>query len=1054
MKRLTELLATILAVLSLIPGRTAGAQDYDSFFRGQIAPQYKLRYNGTYYWTSPEFSRGQKVCFDGKVYDDLELNVNAHTHQLLLRRKGDVISMALERESVEWFTVRDTTYLNLNALGFNEVPEGYYKLLHNGGAVLFERVDKVLQSRVDNMNGEFIGYYDPHYDPKLTSVFEKVRSYWYYKDGHFTKMKQRKDIKEIYPKRGKEIRKIFRNPQYNYQKPKHARYFTAVVAGLEGDGEPLTMVPEYPFHKFRDVAKNTDYLEAAVDIVPEALVTELPEGWLSLSDDGDVVNYISGTITKAIHSNKTYELGDKTKTGITKASISGTVYNLYEEEPLPGVTIYDSVTGQYVTSDKNGRYTISVPAGENVINFSEYSVEDFHVKVIVYDNAMMDVQMKPKSELLESAMISAESRANHRTARMGIEKINISSIKKFPTAFGEGDVLKAVQTFPGVKSVGEAAGGINVRGGSTDQNLILFNGGTIYNPSHMFGIFSSFNPDAVENVELYKSSIPAEFGGRISSVMDVKSKDGNMEKIKGSVGIGLLTSHAFLEGPLKKDKTSFTLGGRTTYSNWILGIFPQDNGYSGGKSQFSDVNAGITHKFAEDNTLNVNAYWSHDGFSFAKDTTFHYNNINVSARWKKAMSESTDMTLSGGYDWYETMVNDFSKSYSAYTIQSVIRQARLKAGFSTAINDAHTLSYGAELTAYALDRGNMTPYSDTSLIASHSLGTEIALEPSLWIADTWKIDDKLSFDYGTRLSSFLATRPMKFYGMPELRLSGKYTFNPNLSVKAGFNTMDQYIHMISNTTTVSPMDTWKLSDTDIKPQMGWQGAGGVYWSVASGKIDISLEGYYKRLYNYLDYKSGAVLVMNDDLVNSLVETTGKAYGAEFMLKKPLGKLNGWVSYTYSRTLLKEMHDRGIATINSGEWYPAAFDKPHDLKVVGNYKFTHRYSLSFNVDYSTGRPVTIPVGYYNYGGGDRLAYSDRNGYRIPDYFRLDLAVNFEPSHYLRKLTYFSVTVGAYNVTGRKNAYSVYYTTNGGHLLTGYKISVFAYPVPYLNINMRF
>jgi outer membrane receptor protein involved in Fe transport len=266
--------------------------------------------------------------------------------------------------------------------------------------------------------------------------------------------------------------------------------------------------------------------------------------------------------------------------------------------------------------------------------------------------------------------------------------------------------------------------------------------------------------------------------------------------------------------------------------------------------------------------------------------------------------------------------------------------------------------------------------------------------------------------------------------------------------------MRQYIHMISNTTTISPTDTWKLSGKDVKPQDGWQAATGFYWTFAENKIDMSVEGYYKKTNNYLDYKSGAILSMNENLADDLVQVEGKAYGVELMLKKPLGKLNGWVSYSYSRTLLREMEDRGSATINEGKWYPASHDKPHDIKVVANYKFTHRYSISANLDYSTGRPVTIPVSKYYYAGGYRLYYSNRNAYRIPDYFRLDLAVNIEPGHYLKQLTHLSVTFGVYNVTGRKNAYSIYYTTDEGKSVHGNMLSVFATQIPYINLNLKF
>ncbi|MBO6220664.1 MAG: TonB-dependent receptor, partial [Bacteroidales bacterium] len=272
--------------------------------------------------------------------------------------------------------------------------------------------------------------------------------------------------------------------------------------------------------------------------------------------------------------------------------------------------------------------------------------------------------------------------------------------------------------------------------------------------------------------------------------------------------------------------------------------------------------------------------------------------------------------------------------------------------------------------------------------------------------------------------------------------------------KAGFNSMRQYIHLISNTTAISPMDTWKLCDADIRPVDGWQGAGGMYWTVFDGKMDLSLEGYWKNTWNVLDYKSGATLTMNDRLADDLVRTRGKAYGVEFMAKKTVGKLSGWASYSYSRTFLQEMEDRGINTINRGDWYSASYDKPHDFKLVANYAITARYSLSANVDYSTGRPVTIPVGYYYYGGGYRLAYSARNSYRIPDYFRLDLAINIDPGHSLKALTHTSITLGCYNVTGRKNTYSVYYSTDQGRNLKGYRVCVFATQIPYINLNILF
>ena len=367
----------------------------------------------------------------------------------------------------------------------------------------------------------------------------------------------------------------------------------------------------------------------------------------------------------------------------------------------------------------------------------------------------------------------------------------------------------------------------------------------------------------------------------------------------------------------------------------------------------------------------------------------------------------------------------------------------------------HSISWGVDGVFYALSPGSLAPINESAVVA-RALQLESALEPSLYVGDLWQTAGPFSFDAGVRLSSFLAFSPSKFYFNPEFRLSGKYSplANNNLSFKAGINSMTQYIHLISNTSAISPMDTWRLSGAGIAPQKGWQAAAGVYWTVFGNALDISLEGYYKGMTDCLDYKSGAVLSMNENLADDLVRTRGKAYGVELMLRKQTGRLTGWLSYTWSRSLLREMEGRGPQAINGGAWYNAPHDKPHDLKLVGNYKFTHRYSISFNLDYSTGRPVTIPVGQYYYGNAVRLMYSMRNAYRIPDYFRLDLALNIEPGHYLKALTHMSATIGCYNVTGRKNAYSVFYSTSGGNTVNGYMVSVFATQIPYVSLNLKF
>ena len=655
--------------------------------------------------------------------------------------------------------------------------------------------------------------------------------------------------------------------------------------------------------------------------------------------------------------------------------------------------------------------------------------------------------------VLKSAVVTADRVSHHKTAQMGVDVVRAETIKHVPVVFGEADALKVVMTLPGVKSVGEAAGGFNVRGGSTDQNLILLNDGTLYNPNHMFGLLSAFNTDVISDVELYKSSIPARYGGRISSVLEVNGRDGNSRKIKGSLGLGLLTSRLHLEGPIIKDRTTVILGGRTTYSNWMLRLLPADSEYGGGRASFQDVNLGLRHKVNEKNTLSAYGYFSRDKFSFSGDTTFRYRTLNGSLKWQSQFSYRHAMVLAIGYDSYHYSLENTFNVHEAYRLANAIDQGFAKLRFQSQIGSSHQFQYGLDATYYDLNPGSYLPASNASLVEPRYLDRERAMEAALYFSDIWTPSDAVSVEAGLRWSQFLPTGGGKSYGGPEFRISGKYSFNEVTSVKAGFNTMRQYIHMISNSVNVSPVDSWRLSSDRIRPQTGWQAAAGFYRTLWDGQLDLSLEGYFKRVQHYIDYKGGAVLVMNPNLADDLVETENRAYGVELMARKTVGKLNGWVSYTWSRSKLREMGDRGGEAINGGSWYNAPYDRPHDVKLVANYQFTHRYSLSVNLDYATGRPVTLPIGQYEYGDGVWLVYSERNSYRIPDYFRLDLALIIEPGHYLKRLTHLSLTIGCYNVTGRKNPYSVYFSSDGTNV-TGHMLSVFAVPVPYVNLNLKF
>ena len=1022
-------MAIAIFLLSFLPGSAQGVVGDDGqpiLFRGRVSRRYNsATFNGTPYLDHTGSKIGT-VIFDGVLYPDVLIDYDASLQEIGVRQDEDHVSIIPDRRQIPWFTMGDRKFVNLRYLGVDSAAEGFYEVLMDGDIALLDRVDKkMLSFPGDHNTVKELGYIDPDYRSELITYYKIDRRQWSLKDGVLSKVKGKKAFQRL-------------------QKQ--------IILPASGPG-PV----ERAAAQWHEVSRSSIHMETPSVSFQKNRSDRgsLPEGYFmkDMTEELARLDSLEESV-RAMYQNKIYQIGDPAHPQRGKVKISGTVRDAATGQPLPDVTVWDDNTSTYALTDARGQYSITIPVGENVINFNELTKQDMHLKVVVNGSGGLDLTMTERVTMLNSAMISADTRMNHRTAKIGLERVSIKTINKIPSAFGEGDILRAVLTLPGVKTVGEASGGFNVRGGSADQNLILFNEGTIYNPSHMFGVFSAFNPDVVEGVELLKSSIPAEYGGRVSSVLDVKGKDGSFEKINGSLGIGLMTSRLHLEGPLKKGKTSFLLGGRMTYSDWMLKRIKSSN-YKDGTADFSDLNFGFTHKANDNNTIQLYGYWSQDNFSFSPDTTFHYNNLNAALRWKHKGAGRTSFSFSTGIDLYGNTLDEtpHSSEYEAFNLETAINQAFARLKFETA-GDHHVVSYGTEVLGYALEGGHIKPMIPGSAVIERSLETEYAIQPSVYLGDEWTAGGKFLLDYGVRLSSFYAKDPAKLYAGPEFRLSGKYSVNNNLSFKAGFNSMRQYIHLISNTTAISPMDTWKLCDENILPVDGWQAASGMYWTVFDGKVDLSLEGYWKNTWNELDYKSGATLVMNDHLADDLVRTKGKAYGVEFMAKKTIGKLSGWASYSYSRTFLKEMEDRGINTINRGEWYSAAYDKPHDFKLVANYAITARYSLSANLDYSTGRPVTIPVGYYQYGGGYRLAYSARNSYRIPDYFRLDLALNIDPGHYLKALTHASFTLGCYNVTGRKNTYSVFYSTDQGRNLKGYRVCVFATQIPYINLNILF
>lgn len=786
----------------------------------------------------------------------------------------------------------------------------------------------------------------------------------------------------------------------------------------------------------------------------------------------------------ALAENQVYEIGSPSRPSAKKkVTLSGSITNFKTGMPIEGLQIYCKEASVGTVTDKDGSFKIDLPQGANTLQITGIDIENTYRNFVLYTDGIARIDLEEDDHTLEEIVVVSGFMANTTSTQVGVEKFKPTLLKNIPLALGEIDVMKMIQTLPGIKTVGEASSGFNVRGGASDQNLILFNNATLYNPSHLFGLFSAFNSDMIDNAELFKSSIPAQYGGRISSVLNITPKVADYEECHGAFSIGLLTSKANLELPIVKNRVSLLLSGRSTYSDWMLKMIPEKSGYKNGNAGFYDLGGILSYKINNSNRLNVNAYYSHDSFSFSEDSKYGYTNLNASADWHGLLTRRLSTDISFGMDHYDYTNDETGDEFSAARLSFSINQFYSKGLINFKATDEHNMKMGWNAQYYVVEPGTYEPIGENSHILYDDIQTEKALETAIFADDEWEISDKFSVNFGLRWSMFNAIGPrvystydptqlpsastvetteqaekgeiFKTYQAPEFRISGRYMINEDMSVKAGFNTMHQYIHKVSNSTIMSPTDIWKLSDNNIKPQSGWQIAGGYYYQTPDRIYEMSAEVYYKRMKDYLTYRSSGSILMNHHLETDVIPAEGHAYGLELQVKKPTGKLNGWVSYSYSRTFLRQNDSRTANPINGGAWFPTEYDRPHELKFVGNYKFTQRYSLSCNADYSSGRPTTVPAGkYYDHALQKyQPYYTERNSYRLPYYFRMDASFNIEPNHHLTQWTHSSFSIGCYNLLGRRNAYSVYYIVDGNEV-KGYKLSIFGAPIPFVSYNIKF
>jgi hypothetical protein len=769
--------------------------------------------------------------------------------------------------------------------------------------------------------------------------------------------------------------------------------------------------------------------------------------------------------------------GERNKSGAV--TISGYITNRDSKEPVAGATVMVQKLLTGTTSNNYGFYSLTLPRGSHLLNFSFIGMKEKQININLYGSGEMNIEMNSMLIPLKETVVSARKNMTLQRYEVGVEKINISSFKLMPTSLGESDIIKSVLLIPGVQTVGEGSAGFNVRGGSSDQNLILLNGSPVYNSSHFFGFFSAVNPDIIKDVTLYKGGIPARYGGRISSVLDIASRDGNRKEFSGNAGISPVTTHVMIEGPLKKDTCTFIVAARTTYSNWLFRLIDYAS-LKNSMASFYDINGRLTYDINKNNRIDFSSYISHDAFRFNSDTVYSYDNNIQTLRWRHFFNSRLFSVISLNNSNYNYEISSESNPSEAFILAHKINSTGFKADFNW-YQGRNEINYGIDLTRYKVLPGSYRPAGDSSLVVSKFLERERALETGIYIDDKFILTDFISINAGLRISSFHALGPKSYYvyaagwskshatiidtlrfgknniyrnyAGPEFRISLNFKTSPASSFKINYNRTRQYLHLLSNTTSISPTDTWKLSDYYLKPQTGDQYAVGFYQMLFNNSLETSVELYYKSIKNMADFKGGTRLIMNENLVEDLVNVKGKAYGIELLIKKDDGKFRWSAGYTWSRTFLRSKGNYTDETINNNKWFPANFDKPNDLALTMNYLFSRRLSLSANYTWSTGRPITYPVSTYYIGDLLLVHYSDRNKYRIPDYMRLDVSLKFSGNLRSHKLANPHWIFSIYNLLGRQNVYSVYFKNENGQI-KGYKLSVFGQAIPSISFNFDF
>ena len=747
--------------------------------------------------------------------------------------------------------------------------------------------------------------------------------------------------------------------------------------------------------------------------------------------------------------------------GQEKVTISGTVYDNQTNETLIGVSIYFPELSTGTTTNEYGFYSLTIPKSTYKIQVSYLGFTTINKSINLTQKITKDFKLSESSESLNEIVIETDiEKLNIKIPQMSVNKLTSATIKQIPVVLGEADIIKSLILLPGVTSAGEGASGFNVRGGAADQNLILLDEAIVFNSSHLFGFFSVFNPDVVKDVKLYKGGIPARFGGRLSSVLDIYQKEGNSKDFNFTGGIGLVSSRLLAEGPIEKEKSSFVVAGRASYAHLFLPLFNNDN-----KAYFYDVNSKVNYRFNDRNNVFLSTYFGKDVFGVNESFINDYGNNVLNLRWNHLFSEKIFSNLSLIYsDYFYGLTLDFV----GFEWDSGITNFNVKYDFKHYLNEKFTLSYGINNIYSKFNPGEIVPNREDSGIQAQKLIDKYANEFAAYIATEHRINNKLALEYGIRFSHFtrlgqeelntyendnpvLYNQEFKRYESAEAagvntyqrsdvlasfqnfepRFSLSYLINDETSVKMSYNRMVQYLHLLSNTSSPTPLDIWTPSGPFVKPQLLNQFAIGYFKSIQDGSYSLETEAFYKDIENRIDYINGANLVANNEIETVILNGQARAYGLEILLKKNEGNFKGWLAYTLSKS---EQQTPGRSEnepgINAGEWYNTPFDKTHDISLNGSYEVSKKWTFNANFLFQTGQPTNYPVGQYEISGLNVPIYDDnrRNADRLPAYHRLDISATLTPDKNKNRTWQGEWVFGIYNVYGRQNAASINFRQN--------------------------